>query len=89
MTDLHIKVEPELAREFKDISREDFHGDDAKAFQQAVRLLRLLRGGNHFEYFWEIADNIRNRVEEAGGLSEDEIDRIISEARASTKPRAA
>lgn len=75
MTDLHIKVEPELAREFKHISQEDFHGDDAKAFQQAVRLLRLLRGGDHFRHFWEIADQIRNRVEEAGRLSEDEIEK--------------
>jgi hypothetical protein len=82
MTELLIKVEPEFAREFKAISQEIFQGDDSLAFRQAVQLLRLLRDGNHVEYFWEIADQIREKVNQAGGLSEKEIDRMVLESRA-------
>ena len=89
MTELHIKVEPEFAREFKNISQEAFQGNDAQAFQQAVQLLRLLRDGNHFERFWEIADQIRKRVQEAGGLSEKEIDHLVSKSRASKRQKDA
>jgi hypothetical protein len=82
MTDLLIKVEPESAREFKEISQEIFQGNDSFAFRQAVQLLRLLRDGNHFEHFWEIAEQIRKKIHDAGGLSDKEIDRLVRESRA-------
>jgi hypothetical protein len=81
MTDLLIKVQPELAQEFKEISQEVFQGDDSLTFQRAVQFLRLLRGGNHFERFWEVAGQIREKVRKAGGLSSQEIERLVLEAR--------
>jgi hypothetical protein len=81
MTELHIKVESEFACEFKAISQEIFQGNDSLAFQKAVQCLRVLRNGNHFERFWEIADQIRQKVNDAGGLSEKEIDRLVLESR--------
>lgn len=81
MTELLIKVDPKLAREFKEISQEVFQGNETRTFQQAVQLLHFLRGGNHFERFREIADQIRKKVNKAGDLSEEEIDRLISDAR--------
>ncbi|MFQ5637292.1 MAG: hypothetical protein ACE5IR_04785 [bacterium] len=81
MTELLIKVDPKFAREFKEISLEVFQGNDTRTFQQAVQLLRLLRGGNHFERFWEIAEHIRENVHKAGDLSEKEIDRLIFDTR--------
>jgi len=59
MTNLLIKVEPEYAREFKEISEEIFQGNDSLSFQQAVQMLRLLRKGDHFERFWKIAEYSR------------------------------
>ena len=82
MTELLIKVQPEVAQEFKKISREVFQGNDNLTLQQAVQFLRLLSGGNHFERFWEIVEQIRERVIEAGGLSSKEIDHLVIEARA-------
>ncbi len=73
MTELRIKVEPELAQEFQKISHAVFQGDDSRAFQQAIQLLRLFQDGDHFERFWEIADRIRKQVQKAGGLSAREI----------------
>ena len=81
MIELHIKVEPELLREFKDISRDLFQGDDSVTFQQAMQLLRLARGGDHNERFWEMADQIRHKVEKAGGISETEIEHLVSQVR--------
>lgn len=82
MTDLLIKVQPEFAQEFKEISQELFQGNDDLAFQRAVQGLRSLRNGNHVARFWEIADKIRQKVNEAGGLTEKEIDRLVLESRA-------
>ncbi len=81
MTELRIKVEPELAQEFQELSRAVFQGNDGRAFQQAILLLRLFQDGDHFERFWEIADRIRKQVQKAGGLSAKEIDRLVREAR--------
>jgi hypothetical protein len=81
MTELLIKVEPEFAREFKEISQEIFQGNDNLAFQKAIQCLRVLRNGDHFERFWEIADQIREKVNNAGGLSEKEIDRLVHESK--------
>lgn len=81
MTELLIKVEPESAEEFKQISQKVFHGKDYLAFQRAVQFLRLLDDENHFERFWEIADRIRKQVNDAGGLSAKEIDRLVRESR--------
>jgi len=82
MTNLLIKVQPEFAQEFKEISQEFFQGNDDLAFQKAVQGFRSLRNGNHVERFWKIADQIRKKVNEAGGLSEKEIDRLVLESRA-------
>jgi len=89
MTELRIKVEPELAQEFQEISHAVFQGNDSRAFQQAVQLLRLFQEGDHFERFWEIADRIRKQVQKAGGLSAKEIDRLVREARAQKRQAAA
>ena len=89
MTELLIKVDSKFAREFKEISREVFHGNDNRTFQKAVQLLRLLRGGNHFERFWEIAEQIRENVHEACDLSEQEIDRLVSGSRERNRKNAA
>jgi hypothetical protein len=88
MTELRIKVEPELAQEFQKISHTVFQGNDSQAFQQAIQLLRLFQDGNHFERFWEIADRIRKQVQKAGGLSAKEIDRLVREARAQQRQPA-
>lgn len=81
MTEILIKVQPEVAREFKEISGKFFKGDDSLAFQQAVRLLHLLQESDHFERFWEIADQLRRKVNRAGGLSAKEIERMVQESR--------
>ena len=88
MTELRIKVEPELAQEFQKISHAAFQGNDSRAFQQAIELLCLFQNGNHFERFWEIADRIRAQVQKAGGLSAKEIDRLVREARAQKRQPA-
>lgn len=89
MTDLLIKVQPEFAQEFKEISQEFFQGNDDLAFQRAVQSLRSLRNGSHVKRFWEIADQIREKVNEAGGLSEKEIDRLVRESRARRRKKLA
>lgn len=81
MTELLIKVAPESAQEFKQISQKIFHGKDDLAFQRAVQFLRLLDGEDHFERFWEIAGRIRKQANNAGGLSAKEIDRLVRESR--------
>jgi len=88
MTELRIKVEPELAQEFQRISHTVFQGNDSQAFQQAIQLLRLFQDGNHFERFREIADRIRKQVQKAGGLLAKEIDRLVREARAQKRQPA-
>ena len=87
MTELLIKVEPESAQEFKQISQKIFHGNDNLAFQRAVQFLRLLDDENHFERFWEVADRIRKQVNDAGGLSAKEIDRLVRESRERRRQR--
>ena len=82
MTELLIKVEPESAQEFKAITQKVFRGNDSLAFQRAVQFLRLLDDEDHFERFWEVADRLRKQVQEAGGLSAKEIDRLVRESRA-------
>ncbi len=82
MTELHIQVKPESAQEFKALSQKLFQGNDGLAFQRAVELLRLLSSEDHFERFWEIADRLRKQVQESGGLSAEEIDRLVRESRA-------
>lgn len=89
MTDLLIKVQPEFAQEFKKISQEFFQGNDDLAFQKAVQGLRSLRNGSHVERFWEIADQIRKKVNDAGGLSEKEIDRLVRESRTRRRKKLA
>lgn len=81
MTELRIKVEPELAQEFQKISHAAFQGNDSLAFARAVQFLRLLDDENHFERFWEVADRVRKQVQKAGGLSAKEIDRLVRESR--------
>jgi len=81
MTELLIKVQPEVAQEFKEISEKFFKGDDSLTFNQAVRLLHLLQEADHFERFWEIADQLRRTINQAGGLSAKEIERMVEESR--------
>lgn len=82
MTELHIKIEPAFAREFKEISRNAFNGNESLAFQEAVKLLRVLQSGNPFENFWRIAEQIRKKVDDAGGVSDKDIDNFVRKARA-------
>jgi len=88
MMELQIKVEPESAQAFKAISQKIFRGNDGLAFARAVQFLHLLDDENHFERFWEAADRIRKQVQNAGGLSAKEIDRLVREARAQQRQPA-
>lgn len=88
MTELLIKVQPEVAQEFKEISEKFFKGDDSLTFHQAVRLLHLLQEADHFERFWEIADQLRRKVNQAGGLSQKEIDQLVQESRRKRRVKA-
>jgi hypothetical protein len=89
MTELRIKVEPESAQQFQELSRSAFQGNEGRAFQQAVLLLRLSQERDSFERFWEIADHMRKQVQKAGGLSAKEIDRLVRESRARRRKNAA
>lgn len=76
MTEVILKVNEEVAKRFREISRKRFHGDEALAFEQAVELL-FANEGQNLPGLEEIVSQIQDEIEAAGGVNNKDIDAYI------------
>jgi len=77
MTELVFKVEDSLAEKFKEISLQKFQGDEALAFELALKSL-LSKDELDMLRFEQIVEQIEDKVEANGGITEEEIDAHIA-----------
>lgn len=77
MTELVLKVEDSLAEKFKEISLQKFQGDDALAFEFAIKSL-LSKDDLDMLRLGQIIEQIQDEVEANGGISDEEIDAYIA-----------
>jgi hypothetical protein len=77
MTELVFKVEDSLAEKFKEISLQKFKGDEALAFEFALKSL-LSKDDLDMLRFEQIVEQIQEEVEANGGITEEEIDAQIA-----------
>lgn len=77
MTQLVIKVNDNLAARFKEISSKKFQGDDTLAFETAVKYL-LSEEDRHMLRFEQIVKQIQDEIEEAGSVTDTDIDAYIN-----------
>jgi len=82
MTELVFKVEDSLAEKFKEISLQKFQGDEALAFELALKPL-LSKDELDMLRFEQIEDE----VEANGGITEEEIDAHIAAYRRQKRMR--
>lgn len=81
MTELVIKTEPHILDRFKSLSQELYHGDEAKAFSEAVLALISLQQKRDPSRLKALVDKIRTDIEARGGLSASQIDKLVRESR--------
>jgi len=77
MTQLSFKIEDALAAKFKELCSRKFNGDDALAFETALKYL-LSNEDRRMLHFEQIVEQIQDEVETAGGLTEQQIDDYIA-----------
>jgi hypothetical protein len=76
MTELVLKVEDGLAEKFKQISLQKFQGDEAFAFEYAIKSL-LSEKERDMMRLEQIIEQIQDDIEAAGGMTDEEIDALI------------
>lgn len=81
MAEFIIKAEPQILEEFKSLSQEIYHGDEALAFREAVLALISLQQKRDTSRLRAVIDKIRSDIESAGGLDAAEIDNLVRESR--------
>jgi len=81
VTELVIKTEPQILDRFKSLSQEFYHGDEAKAFSEAVLALLSLHTKRDTTRLKAIVDKIRSDIEAGGGLTSAQIDQMVRESR--------
>jgi len=81
MTELVIKTEPQILDRFKTLSQELYHGDETKAFSEAVLALISLQQKRDPSRLKALVDKIRSDIESRGGLSAAQIDKLVRESR--------
>ncbi|MCH7673841.1 hypothetical protein IH879_02680 [candidate division KSB1 bacterium] len=78
MTQLSFKIEDALAARFKDLCSRKFNGDDALAFETALKYL-LSNEDRRILHFEQIVEQIQDEIDTAGGgLTEKQIDDYIA-----------
>ena len=77
MTQLVIKVTDNIAARFKETSSKKFQGDDTLAFETAVKYL-LSEEDRQMLRFEQIVKQIQDEIEEAGGVTDVDIDAYIN-----------
>jgi len=78
---LVIKTEPQILDRFKTLSQELYHGDENKAFSEAVLALVSLQQKRDPSRLKALVDKIRSDIESRGGLSAAQIDQLVRESR--------
>ncbi len=86
MTELTLKVDDALAIRFKEISEKKFHGDETLAFEYALKHL-LSEGDREMLRLEQIVEQIQDEIENAGGVTEKEIDSFIAAYRQKKRAR--
>jgi len=86
MTELVFKIEDSLAQKFKEISLQKFQGDEALAFELALKSL-LSKDELDMLRFEQIVEQIEDEVEANGGITEEEIDAHIAAYRRQKRMR--
>jgi len=81
VTELVIKTEPHILDRFKSLSQELYHGDETKAFSEAVLALISLQQKRDPSRLKALVDKIRYDIESRGGLSASQIDKLVRESR--------
>ena len=77
MTQLSFKIEDALAARFKDLCSRKFNGDDALAFETALKYL-LSNEDRRILHFEQIVEQIQDEIETSGGPTEKQIDDYIT-----------
>lgn len=80
MTELVLKVEDILAEKFKEVSLQKFQGNDALAFEFALKSL-LSEEDLDMLRLEQIVEQIQDDIEAAGGMTGKEIDAYIAASR--------
>jgi len=86
MTELTLKVDDDIALKFKQISMQKFHGDETLAFEFALKQLLSVEDLEMLR-FEQIFEQIQDEIENAGGVTEKEIDAFIAAYRHKKRSR--
>lgn len=81
MTELVIKTESQIKDKFKLLSQELYHGDETKAFHEAVLALISLQQRRDPSRLKALIDKLQSDITSRGGLSDAQIDKLVRESR--------
>lgn len=77
MTELVLKVADNIAKQFRKVAVQKFHGDETLAFESAVKHLLSMEDQEMIR-LEQIVDQIQDEIETAGGITEQEIEVLIA-----------
>jgi hypothetical protein len=81
MAELVLKLDDQLATRLSTTAQEQYNGDQNAIVSDALRLLFLQPIRRDRRRLAHLIDEIRAQVQAAGGVTEKQIDRLISEYR--------
>ena len=77
MTELVLKVDESVATRFKEVSRQNFQGNDTLTLEYALRSL-LSNSDKDMLYLEQIVEQIQDEIETRGGITAKEIETCIA-----------